>query len=52
MSKKMREPSETARKSYSPPSLSVYGGMASLTAAGTGAQAENTGQQTPDRQKP
>jgi hypothetical protein len=49
MSKKMREPSETARKSYSPPSLSVYGGMASLTANGSGVQTENTGNPTPDK---
>ena len=43
MSKKMREPSETARKSYSPPSLSVYGGMAKMTASGSQPPSENQG---------
>lgn len=44
MPKKKREPSGTlARKGYAPPSLIVYGGMASLTAAGTNAPSENQG---------
>jgi hypothetical protein len=43
MSKKMREPSVTARKSYSPPSLSIYGGMAALTASGSAPVGENQG---------
>ena len=41
MSKKMRKPSAPTRHSYAPPSLTIYGGMAKLTAAGTGAATEN-----------
>lgn len=44
MPNKMGERSASSRKSYSPPSLTVYGGMAKLTASGTGTQSENTGQ--------
>ena len=43
MPKTKREPSETTRQSYAPPSLTVYGGMAKLTASGTGTQAEASG---------
>ena len=41
MPKKVSEPSATTRQSYAPPSLTIYGGMAKLTASGTGTQNEN-----------
>lgn len=46
MSKKMREPSAPTGQKYTPPSLTVYGGMASLTASGTQGLQENQGTQT------
>jgi hypothetical protein len=46
MPKEMHEASAAARKSYAPPSLTVYGGLAKLTASGTQGQQENNGTQT------
>jgi hypothetical protein len=44
MPKKTHERSATgARKSYAPPSLTMYGGMAKLTASGTQPPSESQG---------
>ncbi len=40
MPNKTGERSVSSRQNYAPPSLTVYGGMAKLTASGTGAQTE------------
>ena len=49
MPKKVREPSAMTQKSYAPPSLTIYGGMASLTASGTVGVAESMATDQPTK---